>query len=284
MTEDGASASAARESGGAGAPAPSAAAVRAYGFLNGWADRIFVVSLARATERRARTHERLAGLGFRFLDGTDKLDLDRAKLRAEGIYDESRTPRAFRHRGEMPIGQVGCSMSHRRIHEEIVRNGWRRTIVLEDDVVPDLAALAHLPDALSQLPASWELCYLGYLGNETVTAKARLKQAAYVALAPLRLVRWRTGEALRLLPRPFSANLRRAGRHLCTHAYAVTLEGARKLLAAQTPVGFHADQLLAYLVLGGSLDAYVTHPMFFDQETLAGIAPGAGAPTSYIHG
>ena len=264
-------------------PSPGAAQA-AFAFLNGWADRIFVVSLARATERRARMRERLAGLDFRFLDATDKLDLDRARIRAEGICDERRTPRAFRHKREMPVGAVGCSLSHRRIYEEMVRNGWRRTIVLEDDVVPVAAALGALPDAVRQLPPSWELCYLGYLGNEEVTARARLKQAAYVALAPLRLVRWRTGEALRLLPRPFSANLRRAGRHLCTHAYAVTLEGARKLLAAQTPVAFYSDQLLAYLVLGGRLDAYVTHPIFFDQETLAGIAPGAGAPASYIHG
>lgn len=271
---------------GTSAPASAAAvdAARAFAFLNGWADRIFVVSLARATERRARTSARLAGLDFRFLDATDKLELDRARLRAEGLYDETRTRRAFRHRGEMPIGQVGCSMSHRRIYEEIVRSGWRRTVVLEDDVVPVGAALAALPEALSQLPPAWELCYLGYLGNAEITAKARLKQAAYVALAPLRLSRWRTGEALRLLPRPFSRNLRRAGRHLCTHAYAVTLEGARKLLDAQTPVAFHADQLLASLVLGGRLDAYVTHPIFFDQETIAGIGPGAGAPVSYIHG
>ncbi len=79
-------------------------------------------------------------------------------------------------------------------------------------------------------------------------------------------------------------NLRRAGRHLCTHAYAVTLEGARKLLAAQTPVAFNADQLLAFLVLRGRLEAFVTQPMFFDQEVFAGIAPGEGTPASYIHG
>jgi glycosyl transferase family 25 len=257
--------------------------VRAYRFLDGWADRIFVLSLARATERRARMRERLAGLRFEFLDATDKLDLDGARLLRDGVYDERRTPRAFRHRREMPIGQVACSLSHRAIYDRIVRNGWERTVVLEDDAVPLDPGLAALPDALSQLPAGWDLCYLGYLGNEEITAKARLKRAAYLALAPLRLVRWRTAEARRLLPRPYSANLRRAGRHLCTHAYAVTREGARKLLAAQTPVGFHADQLLAYLVLGGRLDAYVAHPMCFDQEAFAGIAPG-DAPRSYIHG
>ncbi|HEY6005313.1 MAG TPA: glycosyltransferase family 25 protein [Anaeromyxobacter sp.] len=267
-----------------GAAAPSPAAARAFHFLNGWADRIFVVSLPRAAERRQRARDRLAGLDFRFLDAVDKLDLDREKLRAQGIYDERRTPRAFRHRADMPLGHVGCSLSHRAIYEEVVKNGWRRVLVLEDDVVPHPGALDLLPATLGQLPEGWELCYLGYLGNDSVTAKARLKRAFYVALAPLRLVRWSPGEALRLLPRPFSPNLRRAGRHLCTHAYAVTLEGARKLLAAQTPVAFNSDQLLAFLVLRGRLDAYATHPVFFDQESLAGIGPGCGAPASYIHG
>jgi glycosyl transferase, family 25 len=265
-----------------GAATPTAAA-RAFAFLNGWADRVFVVSLARASERRERVRARLAGLDFRFLDAVDKLELDREKLLAGGVCDERATPRAFRHRADMPLGHVGCSLSHRAIYEQIVENGWRRVIVLEDDVVPKAGALDLLPAALGQLPEGWELCYLGYLGNEIVTARARLKRALYVALAPLGLGRWRLGEALRLLPRPFAANLRRAGRHLCTHAYAVTLDGARKLLAAQTPVAFNADQLLAFLVLRGRLDGYVTHPAFFDQESLAGIA-SPDEPASFIHG
>lgn len=269
---------------GPGGETRSVASARAFEFLNGWADRIFVVSLLRAAERRARVRERLAGLDFRFLDAVDKLELDRERLRAEGAYDERRTPRAFRHRGEMPLGAIGCSLSHRRIYEQMVEHGWRRVLVLEDDVIPREDALAVLPAALEQLPAGFDLCYLGYLANEAVTPGARLRRALYVALAPLGLVRWRLGEALRLLPRPYSANLRRAGRHLCTHAYAVTLEGARRLVAAQTPVAFNADQLFTFLVLRGRLDAYVTEPMFFDQEGMVGIAPGAGAPPSYVHG
>jgi glycosyl transferase family 25 len=266
---------------GAGACSPGVA--RAYEFLSGWADRIFVISLPRARERRARLAPRLAGLRFAFLDAVDKLDLDRERLRREGLYDEGRTPRAFRHRAEMPLGHIGCSLSHRTLYEQVVRNGWRRVVIFEDDVVPVHEALALLPEALRQLPEGWELCYLGYLGDRSVTLRARLKRALYVAAAPLGLVRWKVREALRLLPRPFSANLRRAGRHMCTHAYAVSLEGARKLLAAQTPVGFHADQLLAFSILREGLAAFVTDPMFFDQESLAGIAPGS-EPRSFIHG
>lgn len=256
----------------------------AFEFLNRWADRIFVVSLERATERRARVRERLAGLDYEFFPAVDKLALDRERLLREGTWDERRTRRAYRHRGGMSVGQIACALSHRTLYEAIVRSGWKRVVIFEDDVTTLPDGLAALPAALGQLPDDWELCYLGYWKNRTVTLNARVRQALYVALAPLGLVRWRPREAARLLPRPFSANLRRAGRHMCTHAYAVTTEGARRLLAAQTPVAFYADQLITSLVLDGGLRAFVADPMPFDQELFVGTGTADGGPISYIHG
>jgi glycosyl transferase family 25 len=249
----------------------------AFEFLNGWADRILVISLARAADRQARLRERLRGLRYELFPATDKLDLDRDRLVREGVYDESRTRRAFRHSREMNLGEIACALSQRRVYEAAVEHRWARTVVFEDDVVPRTADLPLLPRALAQLPAGWDLCYLGYARNEAPTARDRARRAAYVALAPLRLVRWRTGEALRLLPSPFSANLRRAGRHDFALAYAVSLEGARKLVAAQTPVSLRADWLLTSLILRGRLSAFLTVPRMFDQDD------PASAP-SYIHG
>ncbi len=260
----------------------SDAARRAFEFLNGWADRILVVSLPRARDRRARVAARLAGLDFRFSDGVDKQDLDRERLVREGVFDETRTPRSYRHRREMNLGEIGAALAHRRVYAEAVANGWRRVVVFEDDVLPREAELARLPDALSQLPGDFELCYLGYMGRERPSAWQRTKQALYVALGPLGVVPWSSGEALRLHARPFSPNLRRAGLHMCTHAYVVSLAGARKLLEAQTPVAFRADWAVPYLVLRGRLSAFVTVPRFFDQEGPADVP--AGAPTSYVHG
>jgi glycosyl transferase family 25 len=244
------------------------AASEAFEALNGWADRIFVISMRRAAERRARMIERLAGLRFEFFDAVDKKDLDRAQLVRDGAYDERHVRRAYRLGHEMPLGLVGCSFSHRELYEQAVAKGWDRTVIFEDDVIPRTPDVAALGDALRELPPTWELCYLGYWQNEVVTTRARLKQISYMALAPLGLSRWRPGEVQRLLPRPYSAHLRRAGRHLCTHAYAVSREGARKLAAAQTPLAYAADQLLTMLVLGGKIEAYVTAPSLFDQETL----------------
>jgi glycosyl transferase family 25 len=69
-----------------------------------------------------------------------------------------------------------------------------------------------------------------------------------------------------LLPKPFSRHLKKAGFHDCTHAYAVTLAGAKKLLAAQTPVVYRADDLLSATIMKGELNAFVSEPKFFDQE------------------
>jgi glycosyl transferase family 25 len=249
----------------------------AFEFLNGWADRILVISLARATDRQARLRERLRGLRYELFPATDKLALDRDRLVRERVYDESRTRRAFRRTKDMSLGEIACALSQRRVYEAAVEHGWARTIVFEDDVVPRTADLPLLPRALAQLPAGWDLCYLGYAKNEAPTGWDRARRAAYVALAPLRLVRWRTAEALRLLPSPFSANLRRAGLHDYALAYAVSLQGARKLVEAQTPISLRADGLLGSMVVRGRLSAFLTEPRMFDQDDLA------SAP-SYIHG
>lgn len=241
-------------------------------------DRIFVVTLERATERQARVRERLAGLHFEFHLGVDKRALDAERLRAEG-YDEAAARRVSRRSRPMTPGEIGCALSHRQLYRAALEHGWERVLVFEDDVVPRTADLGALPAALAQLPVGWELLYLGYSNFERVTAGQRAKRAAYLALAAARLMKWTPRQVLRLLPAPYSQNLRRAGLHHCTHAYAFTREGARKLLAAQTPLAFVADQLLVDLVLRGELEAYVTEPKLFDQEAGA----GASAEFSYVH-
>lgn len=240
-------------------------------------DRIFVVTLERATDRQARVRERLAGLDFQFHLGVDKRALDAERLRAEG-YDENAARRVARRSRAMTAGEIGCALSHRQLYQAAVERGWERVLVFEDDVRPrpDLGAL---PAVLAQLPAGWELLYLGYSNFERVTAAHRAKQAAYLALSAAGLMKWTPEQVRRLHPAPYSPNLRRAGLHHCTHAYAFTREAARKLLAAQTPLAFVADQLLVHLVLRGELEAYVVEPKLFDQEAGA----GASARHSYVH-
>jgi glycosyl transferase family 25 len=57
-----------------------------------------------------------------------------------------------------------------------------------------------------------------------------------------------------------------SGFHDCTHAYAITLSAAKKLLAAQTTVVYRAGDLLSHIILKEKLNAFVTVPKFFDEE------------------
>ena len=81
-----------------------------------------------------------------------------------------------------------------------------------------------------------------------------------------------------MLPKPFSPHLRVAGFHDCTHAYAVSQEGAKKLLEFQTPIAFNADDLLSDTIMKGHLNAFITVPKFFDQEQFTN-----PAQHSFIH-
>jgi glycosyl transferase family 25 len=248
-------------------------------FLNGWVDRAFVITLERARERQARLAEHLRGLRYELHLGSDKRVLDFEALERDGVVDQRRAREVSRLGRPMTPGEIGISLSHRRLWEEIVRNGWSRTLIFEDDAAPRRADLPLLPAALGQLPSDWDLVYLGWRNFEEVTAYHKVKQATYLALGALRLIKWTPSQVARLHPRPFSPNLKVAGLHHFFHAYALSQAGARKLLEAQTPVAHVADQLPVWLILRGQLNAFVTEPKFFDQDD-QGAAVG-GAPVSF---
>ncbi len=229
-------------------------------------DKIFVISVPRFTDRHQRVKKNLEGMPFDFFWGADKLELDYDNAKTNGTYDEQQAKKLQRQGKALNLGEIACSLSHRMVYAEMVKNNWEKVLILEDDVLPIAECLAELPAALDELPNNWELVYLGYLKHEKVTNALKAKQVFYKILSSLGLMAWSYKMVSNLLPKPFSAHLKKAGFHDCTHAYAVTLQGAKKLLAAQTPVVYRADDLLSSTIMKGELVAFVTEPKFFDQE------------------
>jgi glycosyl transferase family 25 len=233
-------------------------------FLQNYFDKIFVVSVPRFTDRHKRVSENLKGLSFDFFWGADKLQLDPAKL--ENVYDEATAMKMERQGKGLNTGEVACSLSHRMVYEEMIRHSWNKVLIFEDDVLPLANVLDQLPAALEELPPGWELVYLGYLKHEKITLGLKAKQFFYRVFSGLGLMKWSYPMVSNLLPRKYSSHLKKAGFHDCTHAYAINLEAAKKLSAAQTPVVYRADDLLSNTIMKGKLDAYITEPKFFDQE------------------
>ena len=235
-------------------------------YLHQYFDKIFIVSVPRFADRHQRVQERLQGLDVDFFWGADKLELDFDKAKHDGTYDEAQTKKQQRQGKPLSAGELACSLSHKMLYEAMVANGWKKILILEDDVWPLYNNLTLLPETLNELPADWELVYLGYLKHEQVTTRLKLKQFLYKLVSRLGLMKWNYTMMNNLLPRPYSAHLKKAGFHDCTHAYAITLDGAKKLLKAQTPVIYRADDLLSHTILKGNFNAFVTEPKFFDQE------------------
>lgn len=235
-------------------------------YLHQYFDKILVVSVHRLTDRHQRVKQKLEGLSFDFFWGVDKMQLDDDEAKINGTYDEQLAKKLQRQHKALNLGEIACSLSHRMVYAEMLKNNWKKVLILEDDVFPNIEYMDQLPAALEELSADWELVYLGYLKHEKVTTALKVKQFFYKILCALGLMVWSNKMITNLLPKPFSRHLKKAGFHDCTHAYAVTLAGAKKLLAAQTPVVYRADDLLSSTIMKGELNAFVTDPKFFDQE------------------
>ena len=111
--------------------------------LNEYFDKIYVVTLKRATDRQEMIREHLEGLHYDFFWGQDKLELDIPTLKAEAIYDEKLAIAHSRYNKPMTPGQIGCACSHVKIYEDIIKNNYSRVLILEDDVIVDLKNIAH---------------------------------------------------------------------------------------------------------------------------------------------
>ena len=229
-------------------------------------DKILVVSVPRFTDRHERVQERLKGLNFEFFWGADKLKLDMETAKRDGTYDEAQAIRLERLGKPLSSGELACALSHKYVYAAMVENDWKRVLILEDDVWPLYNNMDVLGSALLELPKEWDLLYFGYLKHEKITFGLKLKQFFYKMISPFGLIKWNYTMASNMLPKQYSTHLKKAGFHDCTHAYAITLEGAKKLLAAQTPVVYRADDLLSYTILKGKFTAFLTEPKFFDQE------------------
>ncbi len=229
-------------------------------------EKIFVVTVPRFTDRHKKISENLQGLPFDFFWGADKLQIDPEKVKQDGTYNEVKAKELQRQGKELNLGEIACTLSHRMLYAEMIKQGWKKILILEDDVLPLIENMNVLPYAMKELPEEWELVYLGYLKHEEITPALKRKQFFYKMLSAIGLMKWNYTMVSNLLPKPFSTHLKKAGFHDCTHAYAITLSAAKKLLEAQTPVIYRADDLLSATILKGDLNAFITLPKFFDQE------------------
>lgn len=233
--------------------------------LNRFFDKVFVITLYRATDRHAHLQRELNGLEYELFYGKDKQEFSIPELEEKGIYSERLSRQHHRYGKAMPPGMIGCAWSHREVYKAIIEKSYQKVLILEDDVILDKEQLVIWPAVVEELPPDWELLYLGFAEKETVPPLASFKKVAYHLQRLLGRLPYSHKTIRNLYPRKIGKYVSKAGYHDCTHAYGLTLAGAEKLLALQTPVSFVADNLLAHAVTNEVLRGYIVQPKLINQ-------------------
>ena len=206
---------------------------------------IYVISLSNRRDRLLRVKAILDYFraDYEVFEGESHLSLRSRKLRKLILrpYDERHyAGEAFAPTGN---GQISCYLSHMYVAEDMVAKRYKNALILEDDVdfLPDFASqVAALFLSLLESEPDWELLYLGYCGE-------------YGTPKSMKLLRQR-GQA-------------------CTHGYALTRTGAKKVLEAVHPVPHRAiDMVMIQLVESRILKSVTVVPMLIMQ------APRLGQP------
>ena len=134
-----------------------------FRFLNEYYDKIYVLTIQRATERQKKIKKVLDGLEFIFFYGTDKINWSKEKFIEKGIYNEQLAVEKHRYGKEMTLGEVAAALSHKQLYEDVVKNNYQKVLIFEDDVIPNFSELHCIPAILKELPGDWELLYWGYV-------------------------------------------------------------------------------------------------------------------------
>lgn len=186
--------------------------------------KAFVISLPEAAQRREFMKAQLEKLGiaFDFFDAVDGRGFDVPNYPAYAKFRR----RAFFGK-DLTGGEIGCLLSHREIYERMVEQGIKRAVVFEDDAILH-EDLPRVIEALLRHTDKFDL--VRFLGSEKV---ARLEQKIVMPI---------TGEYTlnRLCSTPGGA-----------HAYLITLDGAKKLLAQMRCNYLPVDTLMGHVWVTG---------------------------------
>src|SRR5690349_19630823 len=117
-----------------------------FRLLNTYYDKIYVVTIEAAKERRATFTKAFAGLDYTFFYGADKKDFTLPELEARGIFSEKLAKQHHRFDKGMRPGEVACSLSHRMIYEDMIKNAYKRVLIFEDDASPDPKMLGNIAE------------------------------------------------------------------------------------------------------------------------------------------
>lgn len=214
--------------------------------LNLFFDKIFVISIPRNKERLVSFLKNNPDIEVEIFNGIDGRELfphisHVAQFPIDFFEDSNISYEWAKIRNK---GQLGCALSHFLLRKQIFELKIKKTLIFEDDTISVLYKINYLENALRELPHDWELFYLGYtnmsrwVSNPITRGLIKLKYN----LKPVSVHGKISGNPAKMFfPKSFSKHLDLAGMYTGTHAYALSLQGAEKIVNFNSPLQYGSD-------------------------------------------
>ncbi|KAF0453210.1 glycosyltransferase family 25 protein [Gigaspora margarita] len=179
------------------------------------------------------------------------LDLDFDIIKAVSKYDSEALSRL--NKSDLNSGAKACYLSHYSTYELIAENEYENALILEDDIDMELNITDIMTEVHRYLPDDWDMLYLGHC-EDTQSQYFETDLTVHV--------------------------LHKTGDPKCTHGYAVSAKGVKKLLEKldiDNPQK-HLDQDIPSLIQKNEIISYSVFPHIIIQfkgvSDLSDVSPG----------
>jgi len=134
---------------------------------------------------------------------------------------------------------LGCGLSHKTIWEYVVQNKLKNVLIFEDDMFLIKDWKDHFKKAIKQLPNDWDIFTLGSFGIKQDSDKynSPFNFIFYIIVTMLGIYNKKNKQLTDniLVPYFFTG----------LYGYAVSYNGAKKLLSLINDINFHIDVLIS---------------------------------------
>lgn len=236
--------------------------------LNVFFDKVFIISIKRNQQRLETFIETNSDLDVEIILGIDGKEL------YPTIEYVSNFPMSFFEENQLSPdrckclnkSQLGCAMSNLLVQKEIVKRNLKNALILEDDAFLLSKELLVFQRAVLELPPGWELFYLGF--------NAPSKWAAHPLTRILLKIKYFIKPALisgmssanlqkRFFLSSFSKHINLPGIYVGSHAYALSNDGAKKIIFIDTPLQYGFDTTLMHASYHKLINSYsLKKPLF----------------------
>ena len=173
-------------------------------------DKIYICHWSKLTQRKQDLHEHLLNKGlkdFLWIEPFDTETWDIPQIQKEYPSIFTTTSKALGRLAK--FSEISLTLKHCHVIKEIIANNYNTTLILEDDAVLSENFSEDFNSYITQLPPDWDIAWVGTCCG----LHAPLEQ---------------------------NKNIYRMNGSRCTHAYIISLNGAKKILttlhtADQTP-------------------------------------------------